>query len=278
MINYFVINKFHRNIEIIENNENDKFIHLWLNTTRKNISMKEKDRFVFLDKNDREYFFSSYGYINKCYNGYLRNNNYRNGYDIFLTQENEIEINNSLNDFVYSLNKINDFEYPYRHFRNPYSHLTRQDYETIITGNIYYSRTFVGKVLKALPKEHLDNFLRYYYDKKSYSFSYIINYQEVFELLKEYLDKFIFVPGHYLNESFYILENIIGNNNLINELKFNFNEEGSDYIYLKAKDLRSFFNYLEENNIFLSLKNDIKENYFSERNFNNSFKDKTLPI
>lgn len=66
----------------------------------------------------------------------------------------------SASDLAYSLEKVYRYNEPYRHFYGQYINLSREDYETIISGLIFWSRTAFGIFINELQREQLNRFIQ----------------------------------------------------------------------------------------------------------------------
>lgn len=104
---------------------------------------------------------------------------------------------NTLDDFAYTLTKVRDFDNPAKHFRT-YSSLTPVEYNSIIQGKIFVSRTAFGKVIRALPPQHRQSFDNYFRTYHSKVYNGKKNYAEAWRILKTYVDSHILIPAQQL--------------------------------------------------------------------------------
>ncbi len=115
----------------------------------------------------------------------------------------------TLDDYAYSLIKVyKHFDNPIIHFQQKYFRIYDQDFETISTGNIFLARTAFGKILNALPIEHINNFLSFYLDGDISRAFGGVDYVEGFRKLKVYVDHNIISHVTMLYESHDLMYNL----------------------------------------------------------------------
>ena len=109
-------------------------------------------------------------------------------YTIGMISEN-IPIENPLStsDLAYSLERVYRYNTPYRHFSNQYIKLSREDYETIISGLIFWSRTAVGMFINELQKEQLNRFIQELAQIDPESLIPAPNYYRIWQVLNDFI-------------------------------------------------------------------------------------------
>ena len=71
----------------------------------------------------------------------------------------QLNQNNTLTDLEYSLESVNNFSEPIRHFQTQYRKLIEDDFETIVNGWIYATRTVFGKLVNSIPRQNKLEFM-----------------------------------------------------------------------------------------------------------------------
>lgn len=95
----------------------------------------------------------------------------------------------SASDLAYSLEKVYRYNKPYRHFSRQYISLSRGDYETIISGLIFWSRTAFGIFINELHKEQLNRFIQ---ELAHINPGYLLpapDYYSVWQVLKDFIQE-----------------------------------------------------------------------------------------
>ncbi|EMN5133205.1 hypothetical protein RVV79_006392 [Burkholderia contaminans] len=110
----------------------------------------------------------------------------------------ELSDSTDLDDFRYSLEFIKRIDYPEVHLRLPYRKITNHDFNTLLNGRIFWSRTAYFRILNGLPKITISQFD---YEESIRGETKRLNYSEKFKRLVEFVEKTIFTVGHTLLES-----------------------------------------------------------------------------
>jgi len=119
------------------------------------------DDIVFFSKHPGEAKFVSYSNVVSVRQDRENESENTEYYTIARISEN-IPIKNPLraSDLTYSLERVYRYNKPYRHFYRQYVNLSREDYETIISGLIFWSRTAFGIFINELQREQLNRFIQ----------------------------------------------------------------------------------------------------------------------
>lgn len=110
----------------------------------------------------------------------------------------ELSDSTDLDDFRYSLEFIKRTDYPEIHLRLPYRRIPNHDFDTLINGRIFWSRTAYFRILNGLPEITISQF---YYEESSRDETKRPNYLEKFNRLVEFVEKIVLVVGYTLLES-----------------------------------------------------------------------------
>lgn len=198
-------------------------------------------------------------------------------YTVRLSELKSIKTPNKLADLLYSLHKVYNYNKPQIHFSRVYSRLTNDDFEVIANGKIFIARTAFGKLVNSLHRQHRISFVQMLIERNPNIYFTSRKYDEVFDLLKEYIETRILIFAKFLSDSWNILQIINPDNN--NQIAF---AESID----KRRDLISqqieAINIINELNakdkFYLKLDSVVREYRETERVFIHKFSRKPLPI
>jgi len=119
------------------------------------------DDVIFFDKHPRGVNFTSYSNVVSVRQDRKSESENAEFYTIARISEiTPIENPLSASDLAYSLERVYRYNKPYRHFYRQYVSLSRVDYETIISGLIFWSRTAFGIFINELQREQLNRFIQ----------------------------------------------------------------------------------------------------------------------
>ena len=249
-------------------------------TQRRNFRGEVGDQVVFLIKKS-DWIFTHYGTISSIqFDDEPDSGNSDIKFSITVTEIKEIEEPLSIDDFSYTLLKIYKwYNDPIRHIRSPYSRLDKSDFDAIISGRIFISRTAFGKTLNALHIDHRVSFLQNLIQENPDLYARGNNYIEAFALLKEYIQTYIYPDVKMVSEIGAFLLDL--NSEEAGNLGFadpeNFEKE-SDNIMEQVK-LCNDFNLTEYGIDYIDfLFEEIKNATNEEIQFSNSFNNRPLPI
>lgn len=110
----------------------------------------------------------------------------------------EISDSTDLDDFRYSLEFIKRTNYPEIHLRLPYRHVSNHDFDALLNGKIFWSRTAYFRILNGLPEITASQFN---YEESIRGETKRSNYLEKFNRLVEFVEKIVLAVGHTLMES-----------------------------------------------------------------------------
>lgn len=106
-----------------------------------------------------------------------------------------------LDEYIYTLGRVRNFQQPIRHFNRKYSRLTNAEFDAIDTDKIFYPRAILGTVLNALPALHQQSYLIFLAENEP---SLLLDNIDIFRAiarLKEYLNYAIIHPAKCLVEA-----------------------------------------------------------------------------
>jgi len=147
-MHYWAINKKHFQPQ-------EKMIQM---ESRRQISIQKQDKFVFFISSYNGIEFDSSSSIEEAELKRTKDGSFL--FQAFIKDINEFSEPRLLDDYVYSLLKIYRYKKPNLHFRRPYIAMAEFDYNTIVTGIIFWARTAFGLFINQLPQLEFINFVR----------------------------------------------------------------------------------------------------------------------
>lgn len=119
------------------------------------------------------------------------------------------EKSKNIMDYIYSLSRITNYDNPIKHFTRKYSRIYETEFDAIVQDKIFVSRSILGTVLNALPREHQEAFIDYIAVEAPELLTNNIDIDRALSLLKTYLKFSIIEQAEYLKESASMLKSII---------------------------------------------------------------------
>jgi len=185
----------------------------------RNVNINKGDKVIFFSRIASKVRFLGYGTIE-----YRKVEEVKNKYLFtgIITEVVEIKAEYDLEDFTYSLQKIYRYKKPHTHFERTYISLSKYDYNAIINGLIYWSRTSFGIFLNEITNNKFNKFI----DKLAMKYPDLLLSEAGFSTLWIELKEFI-------NEEFIFTSTIL---NSIKELSSNLEDSiQGDFKYDKIK-------------------------------------------
>ncbi len=116
--------------------------------------------------------------------------------------------NNTLDQLAFSLLSVEEYEHPQVHFQAQMRLLPQEDYETVLNGWVYLSRTAFGKLANALPlANRLEFRIRMLKEFKTEILPNL-DYVALFGMLYDYIDTRILSRGRLLIETADMLKEV----------------------------------------------------------------------
>lgn len=192
--NHWLIKSLDTNANKLETNDN-KIVYQF--EQRRNFNGIKGDLVIFLIKKAEKWVFAYSGTIDSVDFTVLpdieSSDIIKRLFLISVSDISPIKESYSINDFGYTLLKIYKwFDKPMKHFIHTYIRLDKSDFEAIINGQIFISRTAFGKTLNALNIEHRKSFLQLLIQENSDLYVKGNDYVKAFSLLKEYIETYIY--------------------------------------------------------------------------------------
>ncbi|MCC6725952.1 MAG: hypothetical protein IT258_15700 [Saprospiraceae bacterium] len=194
---------------------------------------------------------------------------------------------NKLDDFSYTLTRINRFKDPIWHFRRKYAHIEMEEFKAITNGELFVSRTVFGKLVNSLHKDHRLNFFRTLIDEKPELFFNPAEYLEAFRFLKAYLENNLFQHVEWLTQTYDMLQDLVDEETLE---QIGFADSAEDLAATrfqprKTERIASHVLKISQNQVLgnqqsllVELEGEIQQSRENERTFNRLFRNRQLPI
>lgn len=187
--------------------------------------------------------------------------------------------NNLLSDLEYSIKAVYRFNNPIVHFQQQFRDLTRQDYDTIVKGLVYVTRTVFGKLVNAIPRQNKLEFMLQAMDHFStIDFKDVDLYKGV-DFLYKYIDKRILSRGRLLVSTKELMEEHLSDMLPTEKVGF-FNPDNSksDNLYEQANLFEQLFALESKSDVRKLIKKSMSEDAQLEQRFLQIFKTETWPI
>ena len=154
--------------------------------------------------------------------------------------------------------------------------MTNEDFEVIANGKIFVARTAFGKLVNSLHLKHRIAFVQMVIDRNPNIYFISRKYDEVFNLLKEYIETRILTFSDFLSDAWNIFTKLSVNNS---QIAFeDINEKRRDLISQQIFFIKKMIELNPQNKFYLQLDSAVKEYSNTERVFINNFSKKPLPI
>ncbi|WEK20468.1 MAG: hypothetical protein P0Y49_04865 [Candidatus Pedobacter colombiensis] len=193
--------------------------------------------------------------------------------------EDQLRENNSVNDLEYSLESVDNFGNPATHFQRQYRKIPNDDYETIINGWIYATRTVFGKLINSIPRQNKLEFMLQSMDRFS-----TIDFKEVpildgLDFLYEFIETRIISRGKLLVATSKLIKSKL--NDLVDETEIGFinpETEVSNRLLPQAEIFEQLLELEKKVSLKAYLKESVAKNKKLEERFEKKFARKTWPI
>ena len=287
-MNYWIINKTQtQNNNFQDNQPNyNNFFSVMVETVKNKLPIGKKDSCIFFDMQEAK--FQSYGEIINIskptkipHEQKTENIKPKYTYTISGEIKNKLTETNSIHDLSYSLLRINSYNKPQNHFKHQLTTVEKYDYETIVDGLIFISRTAFGKIANSLPRPYKFEFFQLAMQEFKTNQLKEIEYIKLLDFLYKYIEDRILSKGRLLIETDDLLRNKLADIVPYSKIGFYSEKNGEiihDNIHEQAKIFRELFDIDVNNKIIKEIKKSIQENKEIEKRFNQKFKRKPFPL
>lgn len=191
----------------------------------------------------------------------------------------KLEKNNRLSELEYSLPVVENYNNPEVHFQQQFRNMPDKDYETVVNGWVYASRTVFGKLINALPRQNKLEFMIQAMDNFS-----TIDFRNTsiiagLEFLYDYIDRRILSRGRLLVATDSIINKEL--KDLLPPSNIGFIDPDTNSIQnisTQAKIFKSLFDIEKEKSLRKSLQDTIKQNQNLEMRFQKLFIRRPWPV
>jgi hypothetical protein len=187
--------------------------------------------------------------------------------------------NNRLSELEFSLPVIENYHKPEVHFQSQFRTLPNKDFDTIVNGWVYATRTVFGKLVNALPRQNKLEFMIQAMDHFS-----TIDFRETalvdgLEFLYQYIDRRILSRGRLLVATDGIIKKELDSLLPPEDIGFIDPETRSvQNISTQAKIFKSLFDIEKQKSLKKSLQETIKNNQALETRFQKMFNRRLWPV
>ncbi len=252
----------------------DKFVFSF--KTRLNFSGEEGDRVVLLGSEGEGFYFEFTAQIISIESKASDEQKLR---DIIVTLSDlePIKTPSKIDDLMYSLHKVYNYDRPHIHFNRVYSRLTNDDFDVIVNGRIFIARTAFGKLVNSLHRQHRISFVQMLIERNPNIYFTSRKYDEAFDLLKEYIETRILIFTEFLSDAWNIFQIINPDNN--NQIAFaESNDKRRDLISQQIEAINIIKEINAQDKFYLKLDSFAREYRETERAFIYKFSKQPLPI
>lgn len=202
---------------------------------------------------------------------------YRYNFDFQVNKK--LEKNNRLSELEYSLPVIENYNNPEVHFQQQFRNMPDKDFETVVNGWVYASRTVFGKLINSLPRQGKLEFMIQAMDHFS-----TINFRNTsivdgLEFLYDYIERRILSRGRLL----VAIDGIIKKNldDLISSEDIGFIDPDTNQIQnisTQANIFKNLFGLENKKSLKKSLQDTIQQNQNLEARFQKLFQRRSWPV
>jgi len=186
-----------------------------------------------------------------------------------------------LENVMYSLKKIQKFETPYLEIKNNLNKITPIEYDAIVDGEIYYSRTVFYKLFNSLHKEHKIAFYSHIFNSSKNKNKIENNFSKLLPLLQGYIETHIYNSAILFIEAINVLQALQQDINL-DEIGFDSSEEKSlsgviDYSVHQIEYSKQFISNYDSMPKIDEIRNEYENFKETEEEFYKIFKNTPFP-
>ena len=248
--------------------------------SKRRIRIKDESKFVTFDYDYKQgYYFKEYGKIVKIERPLKEEQIEQKNYRFHLLTESKLKTNNLLSDLLYSLTNVFNYNYPHLHFNRIYTSLDEVNFNSIVNGKLFLSRTAFGTLINALPVYHVQMFIEKLVEKGLSKFFVERDYKSAFNELRDYIRSEIEQRGEMLIASENILRESFRDQINIDGIGFgNDDDTKVDFLIDQVKKFQELFSIEKEFNMWDSIESELRENSTDEEYFNERFSQVEWPI
>jgi hypothetical protein len=261
-----------------------------IESTQRNLPLSVGDELLIIKKLDNDLIFTNAGKISNVGKRELvitdrqRKTNYNSNnplyrYNFDFHVDKKLIKNNLLSELEYSLPVVENYNKPETHFQQQFRNMPDKDYETVVNGWVYASRTVFGKLINALPRQNKLEFMIQAMDYFSTIDFRNTSILEGLEFLYSYIERRILSRGRILVATDSIINKEL--NGLLPSNAVGFIDPDTKRIQnisTQAKIFKNLFDLEHEKSLKTSLNDTIQSNKDIEDRFKKLFNRRPWPV
>jgi hypothetical protein len=186
-----------------------------------------------------------------------------------------------IDELKYSIKSIKNFDYPEKGLRNNLNKISRIEYDAIVLGEIYYSRTVFYKLFDSLQKDHKLAFYNEIFNLSNDKANIENNCSKLLPLLEEYIERNIYQSTLLFIEAFNVLKTFNQETNM-NKIGFDSLDDKQspgviDYLLPQIEYSQKFIESYKSMPRIEEIKNEYENFNNTEVEFYKIFKNVTFP-
>lgn len=182
----------------------------------------------------------------------------------------------NLKDVKYSLKNITNIAKPNRDLSLNLNSISRIEYESIVHGDIFYSRTIFLKLYETLPYKHKLAFYKIIFDLNPYSVTLTNDHELLLNKLENYIETYILEPAKLFVESSNILKSFVDEYSY-EKIGFNRTDKPVDNLQIQLNFAQMFIS-LYNKDLFDKFKQTYENFKKTELEFKKVFKNTPSPV
>lgn len=191
----------------------------------------------------------------------------------------ELKHNNKLSELEYSMHLVDNYHAPDIHFHSQIRNVPSMDYETIVNGWVYATRTIFGKLVNSLPRQNKLEFMIQAMDHFSTIDFKETSLLEGLHFLYQYIEQRILSRGRLLVATDGIMRGSLKDILPADKVGFIDPENLTVHnISSQAEIFKKLFDMEKQKNLKVMLEESLKNNKTLEERFQKMFTRRTWPV
>ena len=150
-------------------------------------------------------------------------------FKIFFDDLKRIKTPVSVEDVKYSFKNITNLKTPIREFNLNLNSISKVEFEAVLYGDIFFSRTIFIKLYESLPYQHKLAFYKIIFDLNPFDVELTNDHELLLTKIEDYIETYILKPAKLFAESSDILKKLV-DNEFHEKIGFNTKDMPVDYI------------------------------------------------
>lgn len=230
--------------------------------------------FLFQNDQTKDYEFEYEALINNT--EVIRTEKGPNLFRIVFDQVNKIDQVINLEDVKYSFKNVAYLKKQNRDLNLNLNSISKVEFEAVLYGDIFFSRTVFLKLYKSLPYEHKLAFYKIIFDLNPYQVELTNDHELLLSKLENYIETYILKPANLFVESSEIVKRFV-DEDLYKNIGFNATDKPVDYIQNQLDYAENFIS-LYNKDLFDRFKQTYENYKETESEFKKVFKNMPSPV